>query len=174
MAGNGSMTRMWKRVLTVRPNIGFTKTDVNPIRSGQSEVEAENVKEAEMEQEQWKTVKENIEELETNIAEQFEDEMRQQRGGPPIIKALAKPTRNEWERHQTTRTPFVLWCQHCLAARNVRRSRPSRGRKGMLVPDAETGEGPTKISFDYMYFHERVGKHRDMQHNLPYLLAVER
>ena len=88
---------MWKRAPTVRPNSGFTKTDVNPRRSGQIGDEAEKVKEAEMEQEQWKAVADKIEDLEIKVTEQFEDEAGQQRDGPPIIKALVKPTKEEWE-----------------------------------------------------------------------------
>ena len=157
------MTNMWKRAPTVRPKSGFTKTDVNPIHNGQSGDDAEKEKEAEMEQEQWKTVTEKIEDLETKVIEQFEDEAGQQRDGPPIIKTPVKPTKEEWERHQTTHTPFAPWCQHCLAARNARRSHPARGGKGRIVPDTEIGECPTKISLDYMYLHERVGKYRDVQ-----------
>ena len=112
---------MWKRAPTVRPNSGFTKTDVNPIHNGQSGDEAEKVKEAEMEQEQGKAVTEKIEDLETKGTEQFEDEAGQRKDGPPIIKARVKPAKEEWERHQTTHTPFAPWCQHCLAARNARR-----------------------------------------------------
>ena len=41
------------------------------------------------------------------------------------------------------------------------------------MPDTENGEGPTKVSMDYMYLHERVGEHRDIQHNPPYLIVVE-
>ena len=41
------------------------------------------------------------------------------------------------------------------------------------MPDTEIGEGPTKISLDYMYLRDRVGKHRDVQLNPPYLIVIE-
>ena len=44
---------------------------------------------------------------------------------------------------------------------------------GKIVPDIETGDGPTKVSLDYTYFHERVGKYQDVQHNPFYLVVIE-
>ena len=41
------------------------------------------------------------------------------------------------------------------------------------MPDTESGEGPVKVSMDYMYLHERIGKYIDIQHNPPYLIVVE-
>ena len=41
------------------------------------------------------------------------------------------------------------------------------------MPDTENGEGPTKVSLEYMYLHERVGKYRDLRHNPSYLIMVE-
>ena len=49
----------------------------------------------------------------------------------------------------------------------------TKGRKGHIVPDIETGEGPIKVSMDYMYLHEWFGKCREAQHNPPYLVVVE-
>lgn len=89
------MTNMWKRAPTVRPNAELIKTDVNPIHNGQNEDEAEKVKEAEMEHEQWKAVADKKQDLETKVTEQFEDEAGQRRDGPPITKAPVKPTKEE-------------------------------------------------------------------------------
>ena len=90
-----------------------------------------------------------------------------------MIKAPEKPTQLEWDKHQTTHTPFAPWCQHCVAARIARRNHPKQGRKGRIVSDIDDGEGPTKVSMDHMYLHERVGKHRDVQRNPPYSEIVE-
>ena len=107
------------------------------------------------------------------MAEQFEDAPTEKEHDKPMLKAPVKPTQEEWNKHQTTHTPFAAWCPHCLAARNVRRNHPKQGRKGRLVPDTETGEGPTKVSLDYMYLHDRVGRYKETQHNPPYLVIVE-
>ena len=37
----------------------------------------------------------------------------------------------------------------------------------------ENGYGPTKVSLDHMYLHERIGKYRDIQNNPPYLVVLE-
>ena len=60
-----------------------------------------------------------------------------------------------------------------MAARNARRGHPTDGRKHKIVPDMEKGEGPTKVSLDCMYLHERAAKYRDIQHNPPYLVVIE-
>ena len=107
------------------------------------------------------------------MVEQLENEHGECRNATPIIRVPDKPTKEEWERHQITHTPYAAWCPHCVAARNARRNHPTHGRKGKIVPDTETEEGPTKVSMDYMYLHERVGKYREMKHNPPYLVVVE-
>lgn len=102
------------------------------------------------------------------MTEQFEGENDIQRGQPFAVKAPTEPTQDEWNRHQTTHIPFASWCPHCLAARNVRRNHPARGRPGRIAPDTESGEGTTKVSINYMYLFERVGEHKGLQHNLQY------
>ena len=111
--------------------------------------------------------------METIITEQFEDESDKARAVPPMIKAPVKPTHDEWEHRQVTHTPYAPWCPHCLAARNARRGHPTHGCNGRIVQDTESGEGPSKVSVEHLYLHERVGKHRDIQHNLPYMIVVE-
>ena len=137
------------------------------------EIGAEKVSPSKAEQTAWKEAKKKIEELETKMTEQFEDAPTEREHDNPMLKAPVKPTQEEWNKHQTTHTPFAAWCPHCLAARNVRRNHPTQGRKGRLVPDTETGEGPTKVSLDYMYLHDRVGRYKETQHNPPYLVIVE-
>ena len=107
------------------------------------------------------------------MAEQLETEQGDDKDGPPIIRVPEKPTKEQWERHQITHTPYASWCPHCVAARNARSNRPTHGRKGKIVPDIEMGDGPTKVFLDYMYLHERVGKYQDVRHNPIYLVVIE-
>ena len=90
-----------------------------------------------------------------------------------MIKAPAKPAHDEWERRKLTHIPYAPWCPSCVAARNIRRNHPKQGRPGRIVPDTEIWEGPTKVSLDHVYLHNRVGKYRDVQHNLRYLVVIE-
>ena len=89
-----------------------------------------------------------------------------------MVKPPSPPTKEEHERHQTTHTFYAAWCKHCLAARVVRHKHQSRGRKATIVPDIETGKGPTKVSIDYMYLHERSGRSQE-KHNPPYMVMIE-
>ena len=57
--------------------------------------------------------------LKDQVEEYFDDENGNAYRQPPIAKAPPQPTREELERHQTTHTPYVPWCRHCLAARAV-------------------------------------------------------
>ena len=82
MAGKVSITSRCKRVTTVRPDIEFIKIYINFVHDGPSEVGAEKVGDAQMEEEGWKIAKEKIEELETKVAEQFEDENEKQTKTP--------------------------------------------------------------------------------------------
>ena len=43
----------------------------------------------------------------------------------------------------------------------------------MVVPDVEwEQDGVIKVSIDYMYLHERVGKYRNVEYNPPQLVMV--
>ena len=85
----------------------------------------------------WEVVAEKIDDLETRVTEHFEDENEKGLKPAPIITQPAKPTEEEWARHQLIHTPFEPWCPHCMAARNARRGHPKHGRKGRIVPDTE-------------------------------------
>ena len=158
---------------TVRPKTEFAEKYHNPMHDHHNENNIEDDVENGKDENDWETMAKKFEELETKLTEQFEGHDGAGRGDPPMIKAPTKPTKEEWERHQTTHTPYASWCKHCVAARNVRRSHPAKGRKGKIVPDVEKGDGPTKVSLDYMYLHDRVGRYRDVQHNPPYLVVIE-
>ena len=98
------------------------------------------------------------EELKEKVEQHFGGNYDSEKRNAPIVRAPQKPTQEQWERHQATHTPFEAWCKHCLAARATRSPHPKQGRKPMIVPDVDKGIlGPTKISIDYMYLHERVG-----------------
>ena len=119
-------------------------------------------------------LKEHVEELTKRVAQQFEDEHESKAVGPQVIKAPAQPSRDEWEKHKATHTPYKPWCPHCAAARAVRKAHPSKGRPAHIVPDIDGNkEGPIKISIDYMYLDDRKGQEREANWNPPYLVAVE-
>lgn len=41
------------------------------------------------------------------------------------------------------------------------------------MPDTQIGNGPAKISIDYMYLHERSGKNRETVRNPPHMVMIE-
>ena len=169
MAGCNPMTDGHQRARTVRPNDDNTRNFVVPLQEDSGDVGADKV----AENKDWEKTAEKMEELEIRIVEQFENANEQDAREAFVIKAPVKPTQEQWERHQATLTFYGPWCLHCLAARNVRRKHPTRGRGGKIVLDTEKGDGPTKVSLYYMYFHERIGQFREISHNPPYLVVVE-
>ena len=173
MAGYRSIIHRKERAITVRPQDEFAEMNLNPVHAKPEKKEREKTDEGDEGQSEWDVMAGTYEELETRMAEQFEKEQDNYRNGPPVIPTPDKPTKEEWGRHQTIHTLYVAWCPHCTAVRNARRNHPGRGRKGKIVPDTEGGEGPTNVSLDYMYLHERVGKYRGVQHNPFYLVVIE-
>ena len=103
----------------------------------------------------------------------FDDEHGMQYRDPPMAKPPPMPTKEQFERHQTTHTPFAPWCKDCSAARAVRQQHPPKGRKAIIVPDIQTGAGPTKVSIDYMYLHERRRQNRDIEGNPFHMIMIE-
>ena len=63
----------------------------------------------------------HVEELQQKVARYFEDQNDAEGEENPNVKPPSQPTAEEWERHQTTHTPYAAWCPYCNAARAVRR-----------------------------------------------------
>ena len=128
--------------------------------------------EGKKEQDSWETIAWKIEELQTRMAEQFEDNGGGKDGKTPrITKSRWNQPKKNW-KNTKQRTQFATWCPHCMAAKNARKNRPTHGRKGRIVPNTDNGGGPTKVSMDHMHLHERVGEYRDVQHNPPYWITI--
>ena len=143
--------------------------------SGELGVEEENEGEGDgvVPKEESEELANKYEKLKIQVEDHFDQEHAQEKHEVPIIKTPSKPTKQEWERHQATHTPFEPWCKHCLAARAVRSHHPSKGRKALFAPDVEKGvDGPIKISIDYMYLHELLGKLQMEEHNPPQLVMI--
>ena len=103
----------------------------------------------------------------------MDDEQAHQGRIVPTIKAPSKPTKEQWEIHQATHTPYEPWCKHCVAARANRQNHPNKGRRTVIVPDVELKtDDMIKVSIDYMYFHERVGEYRNVDQNPPQLVMI--
>lgn len=108
------------------------------------------------------------------VEEYFDDSNGKVKREVPTIKAPHKPTKEDWEKHQATHTPYEPWCKHCLAGRAIRQQHPSKGRRPIAIPDIEGGDNqPIKVSIDYMYLHERVGKYRNVEPNPPPLVMID-
>ena len=112
------------------------------------------------------------EQLKGKVEEYFDDDIGKHYKAPPFVKSLSRPTREEFERHLTTHTPFAAWCKHCIVACVVRHRHPTKGRKARIVPDIETGQGPANVSLDDMYLHERKGEYRESACNPPLMIMI--
>ena len=120
--------------------------------------------------EEWEEMTAKVDDLTKKVAEYMEDDNARGRSPQPMVKTTQQPTKEEHQRHQLTHTPCEPWCRHCAAARAVRTQHKSKGRNAILVPDIEKGtEGPTTISMDYMFLHDRGAE----QANPPHLVVVE-
>ena len=107
----------------------------------------------------WEKMYDQVEDLNVRVARHFEDANDNTGWQPPMVNPPQQPTRQEWLRHQLTHTPYAKWCKHCNSARAVRQHHQNMKIRATLVPDIDgSKDGPIKISMDYMYMHERIGK----------------
>lgn len=171
------LTIVKPRGSTVSPRADTSGNEFNPIgrELGVDKEDKEDEVEAGSPRQRWRSWQKQDEELREKVEEYLDDNNGNTEWKVPTIKAPHQPTKDDWERHQATHTPYALWCKHCLAARVVRHQHPSKGRQIIVVPDAESSENmPTTISIDYMYLHERIGKFRSFEHNPPQLVKERR
>lgn len=117
---------------------------------------------------------EKYETLKQQVEMHFDLDSQKEAKEVPVLKAPVQPSKEQWEQHQATHTPFPPWCRHCQAARTVRRQHPTKGRKQVIVPGVEKGvDIPTKTPIDYMYLHKRVGRFKSPDTNPPQLAMVD-
>ena len=111
-------------------------------------------------------MQDKVEELADQVTRHFDDNNDRDGRKPPITKAPLQPTREQFEQHQATHTPYDAWCKHCVTARAIRRQHVKKGRGATIVLDTDGNvEGPIKVSIDYMHLHERTGKDQEPRHN---------
>ena len=126
------------------------------------------------EQEEESDIQHQIEDLQKRVARHFQDQNDEAGQSPPLVKAPPKPTAEEWEKHQATHTPYAPWCQHCNAARAVRREHARVKQRANIVRDVDGSQtGPAKISMDYMYLYERRDKYKEDRFNPPHMVICE-
>ena len=153
--------------MTVRPQEENTNKLLQPVveeTSGDLEGDNGSSQGKELgggEAETREQLEKKYQDVKDKVEEYLDDENGKGCRQPPIVKTPPQRTKDELERHQAIHTPYASWCKHCLAARAVRSQHPSRGRRAIVVPDIDTGVGPTKVSMDYMYLHERSGKYKE-------------
>ena len=178
MAGSTIADRQ-KRERSVRPKGSDTHRILQPIvESVSGDLEVEQKIDVEVgngggDDEAMEKLDKKYQQLKNKVEEYFDDDNGKAYEPPPMVRSPPQPTKEEFESHQTTHTPYAPWCKHCLAARATRMQHPSKGRKAMVVPDVDTGVGPIKVSSDYMYMHERKGKYREAAYNPPHMVMIE-
>ena len=122
----------------------------------------------------WDKLQDKAEELTKKVARHLEDQNDAQGENNPFVKPPTQPTAEEWERHQTTHTPYAAWCPHCNAARAVRRNHARIKQRAHITKDVdEDKDGPVKTSMDYMYLYERKGPYQDERANPPHMVMTE-
>ena len=103
----------------------------------------------------WEKLLDKAEDLQEKVVRHFEDKNDENGVKPSIIKSSQQFTADEWEKHQTIHTPYVSWCHHCNAARDVRREHQRTKPRANLLKDVDADQsGPMKISMEYMYLHD--------------------
>ena len=183
------MTNRRQRELIVRPLDVKQDKYIVPVSDGVDDCEAEQdegeeaVVENKMEEKQvvdtdtrptWENMYDHVEDLNVRVVRHFEDANDNTGWQPPMVAASLQPIKQEWLRHQLAHTPYARWCRHCSSARAVRNNHQSAAKRARLVPDTDDSvEGPVKISMDYMYMHERIGKYAEPKWSPPYLVVVE-
>ena len=150
MAVSAFIIQRWKEANIVRPQTKFNKKDFNRLHNEFGDVGAEKVEPHEEEQPNVQEWKLKIDDPETRLAEQLEDDQGKASTPAPMIKVQLKPTQREWDQHLLAHTPIVPWCFFGLAARSIRRNHPKQGRAGRIAPDTGIGDGFANVSFDYM------------------------
>ena len=122
----------------------------------------------------WEELANKYETLEKQVHDYLQEEAKTEGWNPPIVKFPPKMTREEWDKHQVTHTPYAPGCKHCVAARAIRRRHPRKRQHSIKVKDVDgSDEGPTKVSMDYMYLSERSQGDQESANNLPHLVVLD-
>ena len=99
----------------------FAEKYLNPMHDHHNEAHIEDVVENAGDGNDWQTMARKLEELETKLAEQFEDNGGADRDDPPVIKAPIGFIQEEWERHPTIHILYAVWrnCKFCVCVITV-------------------------------------------------------
>lgn len=77
------------------------------------------------------------EDPEKSVHEHLKDGTKTGARDPPIVKLPPSMTREEWDRHKVTHTPYAPGCRHRVAARATRRQHPKKRKHSIIVPDID-------------------------------------
>ena len=153
------LTTKSERENIVRPQGDKIESNLVPVTKGVGGAkEDDTVQDEEVmdEKNKWEELADKYDELADRVEQQLERDDQTEAQQPPMVQSPHKPTKEEWERHQLTHTPYEAWCPHCVAARAVRHKHPKLGRRPRMVNDNDgSTSGPIKSSMDYMYLYER-------------------
>ena len=145
-----------QRATAVRPKSRDNNGIIAPIDGDVGDSEAADCEKEVEAEDEWGTLADKYEELERKVHDYFDEQQNLERREPPIVRAPQPMTREEWNKHQVTHTPYMASCKHCVAARAVRQKHPRKRKHMHLVKDVDGSQGgPVKISMDYMYLDEK-------------------
>ena len=145
------MTKEHQRVVTARPRSINTRNFINPLHEDSGEAGAEKDAVREGQCEAWEETVKKIEELETKVTEHFEQQGQENQRSPPVIKAPAKPTQEQWERHQVTHTHTICTLVPPLSCGKKCEAQPSIERKRRTNSAGHRVRGRCYQSLDGIY-----------------------
>ena len=68
----------------------------------------------------WEEFADKYEDLAQRVHDYIDDREDVEARNPPIVKPPPTMTKDEWEKHKVTHTPYAPGCRHCAAARALR------------------------------------------------------
>ena len=108
MACTTSISKREKEII-IRPPRNNDPDILAPINNEFGDLDGDN--ETAETQDEWEELADKCEDLENRIHEYLDDESNAETKNPPIVKSPPAMTKEEWERHPVTHTPFVIACK---------------------------------------------------------------
>ena len=112
MAG-GPLIHRRKRATAVRFEACESKRILAPVNGefGDHEGAHDGSEKGEGAEDEWEGLATKYEQLEQKVKEYLDDQQDMGAREPPVVNALVQMTKEQWEKHQVTHTPYSASCR---------------------------------------------------------------